>query len=134
MPCRDYLSQVRRAREAIEGMGATALAAASGTAADARALMADGIWFPCLLDPDKRVYRALGLGRITLGWLDPRGWWRYVRAILRGARQGRVTDPFQAPGVAILDAQATARLVWRGRTLGDYPPLREALDRLRAVA
>lgn len=79
-------------------MGATAIALASGAAADARTLMAEGIWFPCLLDPDKQVYRALGIGRITLGWLDAVGWWRYLRAFLRGARQGRLHDPPSGAG------------------------------------
>lgn len=131
--CRDYLSQVRRAREELQAIGATAIALASGAAADARTLMAQGIWFPCLLDPDKQVYRALGIGRITLGWLDAVGWWRYLHAFLRGARQGRLHDPLQAPGLAILDAGAVARWVWRGRTLGDYPPLGAVLERLRSL-
>jgi len=75
---------------------------------------------------------ALHFG-IDPGWLDPLGWWRYLRAFLRGARQGRLHDPLQAPGVAILDAGAVARWVWRGRTLGDYPPLEAALERVRSL-
>jgi hypothetical protein len=43
------------------------------------------------------------------------------------------TTPLQAPGVAILDAGAVARWVWRGRTLGDYPPLGAVLERLRSL-
>lgn len=115
-------------------MGAVTLAVASGTAADAKGLMAAGVWFSCLLDPEKHLYRALGITRITLGWFDPLGWWSYVSALFRGARQGRITNPFQAPGVAILDDRAVARWTWRGRTLGDYPPLREALERLRSLS
>jgi hypothetical protein len=134
MPCRDYLSQVRRAREEITGMVAATVAVASGTETDARALMAGGTWFPCLLDPERQVYRALGITRIALGWFDPLGWWSYVSALFRGVGQGRVTNPFQAPGVAILDARAVARWTWRGQTLGDYPPLREALERLRSLS
>jgi hypothetical protein len=92
--------------------------------------MDQGFWFPCLVDAERRLYRALGLGPIGIGWLDPLGWWSYVKARRRGIRQGEVTHPTQAPGVAILDARARARWVWRGQTLGDYPPLPSVLARL----
>lgn len=108
------------------------LAVASGAAYQARKLEEGGIWFPLLVDPAKSVAGALGIRRIGLGWLDPTGWWTYVRALFRGARQGRITDPLQAPGVALIDADGTARFVHRGTTLGDYPSLRTVLDRLRA--
>jgi len=40
------------------------------------------------------------------------------------ARQGRITaHPLQAPGFVILDSDRTVRFVYRGRTLGDYPPI-----------
>ncbi len=133
MPCRDYLSQVRRSRGDIEALGASVLAVASGAAHQAQALQEDGMWFPLLVDPPKRVAAALGIGRIGLGWLDPTGWWTYGRALVRGARQGRITDPLQAPGIALLDVHGTARFVHRGTTLGDYPRLRTVLDRLRAL-
>ncbi len=66
--------------------------------------------------------------------LNPRGWRNYAQAIARGNRQGKVLDPFQISGLALLDA--TAVLVWvhRGAALGDYPPVGEVLDRLRALA
>lgn len=133
MPCVDYLSQVRRARSDIEALGATAIAISSGAPHQAEALMAKGIWFPCLVDPTRQVARALGIGKIGLGWLDPTGWWAYVRALGRGARQGKITDPLQSPGVAILDGSGTARLVHRGTTLGDYPPLATVLASLRRL-
>ncbi len=134
MPCVEYLSQVRRARSEIEAMGATALAISSGAPHQAEALMAKGIWFPCLVDPTRRVAHALGIRKIGLGWLDPTGWWAYVRALARGARQGKITDPLQSPGIAVLDGRGTARFVHRGTTLGDYPPLADVLASLRGLA
>ncbi len=42
----------------------------------------------------------------------------------RRARQGRITaHPLQAPGFVILDSDCTVRFLYRGRTLGDYPPI-----------
>jgi hypothetical protein len=44
-----------------------------------------------------------------------------------------VSDPNQAPGVAILDARGVARWIWRGSTVADYPRLPEALARLKSM-
>lgn len=60
---------------------------------------------PLVADPDRRLYRALGLGEASL-WqmLDPRVWWRgFQAAILRrhgfGGVQGNVA---QMPGVFVI--------------------------------
>lgn len=127
MPCLEYLSQVRRAKVALEALGATALAVSRGADFQARAIEDAGSWFPLLIDPHRHVAHALGVRRIGIGWLDPLGWWTYVRAFARGARQGHIADPLQAPGLALVDARAVARYVHRGRTLGDYPPLSEVV-------
>jgi hypothetical protein len=124
---------VRQARGDIEAIGATAIAVGGSAPHQARALAAEGSWFPCLLDPQKRVYDALDLGFLGFGLLNPIGCWRYLRGFFRGARQGRVSDPNQAPGVAILDARGVARWIWRGSTVADYPRLPEALARLKSM-
>ncbi len=97
--------------------------------------MRDGLPFPALCDPDKNLYRALGIERIRWDqWVRPATWRRYVAA-LGGQRQGRLTgDVLQAPGIVILDVSGTVRYLHRGRTLADYPPLGEVLDALRTVA
>ena len=109
------------------------IAVGTGSAAQARRLMDTGTPFPCLVDADRRLYRALGLGRAGLSTvLDPATYANYWRAWRRGARQGDVTgDPRQLSGVAILDADG--RLRWRhvARTIGDYPPLSTVLAVLR---
>jgi len=60
---------------------------------------------PLVADPERRLYRALGLGEASL-WqmLDPRVWWRgFQAAILRrhgfGGAQGNVA---QMPGVFLI--------------------------------
>jgi alkyl-hydroperoxide reductase/thiol specific antioxidant family protein len=126
---------VREAHAAIEALGARVIAVGTGSAAQARHLMDTGTPFPCLVDADRRLYRALGLRRV--GWstlLDPATYLNYWRAWRRGARQGDVTgDPRQLSGVALLDADG--RLRWRhvSRTIGDYPSLPDVLAALRRI-
>ena len=125
---------MREAYPGIESLGARAIAVATGAGFQARELMAGGLPFPALCDPDKNLYRALGIARIRWDqWLRPSTWRRYAAA-LGSARQGRLTgDVLQAPGVVILDPSHTVRYLHRGRTLADYPPLGEILDALRVV-
>lgn len=134
MPCLDYLAQVRLASPRIEGLGARAIAVATGADFQARRLMDQGVPFPLLLDPDRNLYRALDLGHIAWWrWATPRTWRLYLRSARR-ARQGRLTgDLRQTPGVAIIDTDRRLRWVHRGTTLGDYPPLEEVLGALRDI-
>lgn len=131
LPCRGYLKELSGRLGQLEAMGAGALAVSSGADFQARWLMDDqGVAFPLLVDPERRVHTALALPRKWWVALNPKGWWNYARALLRGNRQGRIIDPLQIPGLALLDSDATARRVHRGRALGDYPPLDVVLDEL----
>lgn len=131
LPCRDYLRQVSGRLGELEGVGVAALGVSVGAAHQARWLIEErGIRFPLLVDPERRVYDALDLPRKWWVSLNPRGWWNYARAIARGNRQGRIIEPNQLPGLAVLDAEANAVWIHRGRALGDYPPL----DRVLAAA
>ena len=126
---------MREAHGEIASLGAGVLAVATGAGYQARRLMADGLPFPALVDPDKNLYRALGIERIRFDqWFRPATWRRYLRSVGR-ARQGRLTgDILQAPGVAIIEPPGTLRYLHRGQTLGDYPSLPEILDAVRRVA
>ena len=127
---------MREAHASIEALGAHVVAVGTGSAEQARRLMETGTPFPCLVDAEGRLYRALGLGRVS--WrtvFDPATYTNYWRAWRRGARQGDVSgDPRQLSGVAILDADG--RLRWRhvSRTVGDYPALPEVVAKLRGQA
>jgi len=135
LPCRDYLSQVSARLGAVGDAGGAALAVSVGADYQATWLMEErGIRFPLLVDVDRRVHEALQLPRKWWVGLNPRGWANYGRAIARGNRQGRIIDPNQLPGIALLDAGANAVWVHRGRALGDYPPLDEVLVELRRIA
>jgi hypothetical protein len=124
---------VRGVYPEIEALGARAVAVGTGADFQARRLMREGMPFPCLVDPEALLYRALGIGRVGLRTaLDPATYANYWRAWRRGARPGRVTgDPRRLSGVAILDAEG--RLRWRhaATTIGDYPPVADVLERLR---
>lgn len=134
MPCRDFLVQLEAVRPALEASGVGVVGVGGAADYQARHLMDHGIGFPLLLDPDHRLYAALDVRRIhwwMLLW--PRTWWYYVRAARR-ARQGRITGhPLQAPGFVILDTDRTVRFLYRGRTLGDYPPVTEIVTAARAL-
>ena len=127
---------MRESSPTIEALGARVIAVGTGSAAQARRLMEAGTPFPCLVDADRRLYRALGLRRVGLSTLlDPATYANYWRAWRRGARQGQMTgDPRQLSGVAIFDADG--RLRWRhvSRTIGDYPALTRVLAEIRRVA
>jgi hypothetical protein len=73
------------------------------------------------------------LNQVSEWWvtLNPRGWWNYDRAIGRGSRQGKIVEANQIPGLALLDANANAVWVHRGKGLGDYPALDDVLEDLR---
>lgn len=135
LPCRDYLRQVSERLDEVREAGAAALGVSVGTDQQARWLVEEkGIRFPLLVDPDRRVYDALDLPRRWWVSLNPRGWWNYARAIARGSRQGKIVEPNQLPGLALLDASADPVWVHRGRALGDYPSVDRVLGKLEEIA
>lgn len=135
LPCRDYLHQVSERFDEIAAAGAGALGVSVGADFQARWLIERyAIRFPLLVDPQRSVYDALDLPRRWWVALNPKGWWNYARAILRGNRQGRPIEPNQLPGLALLDSHASPVWVHRGRALGDYPKLDTVLERIRQLA
>jgi hypothetical protein len=135
LPCRDYLRQVNDRYAEVEEAGGAALGVSVGADYQARWLREEwGIRFPLFVDPDRNVYEALELPRRWWVSLNPKGWWNYARAIARGSRQGRIIEPNQLPGLAIVSSGAEAIWIHRGRALGDYPKLDRVLAELRRAA
>src|SRR5713101_5621432 len=132
MPCLDFLSQLREAYPQIQALDADVVAVGTGADFQARKLREGGVPFPCLLDPERSLYRTLGLEHIRWHrFVQPSTWRRYL-ASARRARQGRLTgDLRQAPGIVILDADLRIRYLHRGTTLGDYPRLEDVMEALR---
>lgn len=135
LPCRDYLRQLSERHDDVEAAGGSALGLSVGADYQARWLSEKyGIRFPLLVDPERHVYDALDLPRKWWVSLNPRGWWNYARAIARGNRQGKIIEPNQLPGVALLDANANAVWIHRGRALGDYPSVDRVLAELQKLS
>ena len=125
---------MRESHAALEAVGARVIAVGTGSAAQAHRLMEGGIPFACLVDPEARLYQALGIGRVS--WrtvLAPVTYLNYWRAWRRGARQGQVTgDPRRLSGVAIVDAEGRLRWRYVARTIGDYPPVARVIAEVKA--
>lgn len=126
---------MREAHAEIEKLGARVIAVGTGADWQAQRLMDEGMPFPCLVDPEANLYRALDIGR--MGWADllrPQLWRNYIDAFRRGGRQGRLTgDVRRLSGLAIIDPQRTLRWVHRSDTVGDYPPIAPVLTTLADV-
>lgn len=132
MPCRAFLAQLREHADEIDALGAGVIGIATGAGWQAQRLMEQGTSFPLLVDPERNVFRALGLDRIRwYRWLSPQTWWRYAKGARR-ARQGALTgDILQAPGVAVIAPDRRVLYLYRGRMLADYPPIGEVMAALR---
>jgi AhpC/TSA antioxidant enzyme len=123
---------LRERYDDIVAMGGNVIAVGAAASDQARHLMESGVPFPCLLDPDHRLFVVLDLDRIPWrAWLWPRTYSNYLRAAGH-ARQGRISwqNAFQRPGVVLLDSEG--RLAWahRGQTLGDYPAVTEVISQM----
>ncbi len=65
--------------------------------------------------------------------LSPTSVRRYLAAFGSGERPGRIVEGHDLrPGVVLVDPAGEVARVWRGRTLGDYPPVEEVLAELAA--
>jgi AhpC/TSA antioxidant enzyme len=124
---------LREAGPDIQALGARVVVVGTGAAYQAEHLMATGMPFPCLVDPEARLYEALRIGRVGVGhWLRPSVARRYAAAYRRGSRQGRVTGDWRRlSGVAVVEPDRTVRYLYRADSVGDYPPVSELLDALR---
>jgi hypothetical protein len=123
---------LREAYGSIDALDTGVVVVGTGAAWQAERLMAEGMPFECLVDPDANLYRALGIGRVGVGeWLRPSTIRRYVAAFRRGSRQGRITGDWRRlSGVALIAPDRTVRWAHVATGVGDYPTIdaiREAL-------
>lgn len=125
-------------RAEFEARGAGVVAIGQGMGEDAAEVCGElEIGYPCLGDPERRGYRALGLGRaswwgITAGPMlesPALGLRRLAHANLRRSASPH-SDVRQLPGVAIVDRSGTLRYLHRARKTDDLPSAAELLAQL----
>lgn len=121
---------MREVAAELEARETAVIVVATGAAWQAERLMAAGYPYVCLVDPDARLYRALGIGRVGFGeWFRPSTARRYLRAFRRGSRQGRITGDWRRlSGVALLAPDRTVRWAHIADGVGDYPSIPEVLE------
>ncbi len=125
--CREHTAQLRRDLDTFRQHGAQIGFLTVGKPEDTTAYCAErGLVAPfvCLSDPDKRAYSAYGLSRGSAGELfSPHVVARGFQATLHGHIVGLPKgDPYQMPGVFIVDRTGVVRYAHRSRDAADNPP------------
>ena len=132
--CRESLADLARQRSEIEAAGTGIVLVHPATNEQAAELFAsyDLADLPRFADPDRVLYRSLGLSRGSLTQvLGPRVFWRAAAATLRGHRLGKKAgDVWQMPGVFLV---RDGRVVeaFRHQDVSDRPDYRAIAARLR---
>jgi AhpC/TSA antioxidant enzyme len=93
-----YLRRLSERLDQVEARGAGALGVSVGADHQTLADEGNGVRFPLLVDPDRRVYTALELPRRWWVGLNPRGWWNYGRALARGIARAGSSSRTSCPG------------------------------------
>ena len=123
--CREALDDLRKIKPDLDQQGIELVIAQMGTESQGLELVQDyglaGV--PVISDPERKLYRELGLRRGTLReLLGPRVWWRgFMAAMIQRHGVGRlVGDGFQMPGVfLIVDGKIAASYL--NKTSADRP-------------
>lgn len=103
----------------------------------AKHLMANEVDYDLLLDPDRNYKTAaLAVPKIKLStYLTPLSTKRYLAGRSFKVRQGVPTATLsEPPAVAIVDSGGMLRYLYRGETLGDYPPIGDVMTALKSTA
>lgn len=128
LQCKEMLDHILRARADIERAGLRIVAVTQGKPSEAAAFCkerAPGII--CLADPERRAYRAYGLGRGNMWqvYLSPQVWRGTWRALWRGYRAQmppRGQSVMQTAGMFIIGADGKIRMPYYYDTIADHPP------------
>jgi hypothetical protein len=125
---------LREHREQIERLGMRVAAVTFEAPHFAQAYVAQtGLPWPLLIDPERRLYRAYGMGRGGV-WkiLGPASWWAYLKMLFRGQRLHAPTDDvYQLGGDVLIDPGGIVRLHYVSRTPVDRPEVEAILALVR---
>jgi peroxiredoxin len=91
--------------------------------------------FHLLLDRDRAVYRAYGLGSsLTKSW-SPKIVWSYVKLMRAGRRwRGIQGNSAQMGGDFVVDAEGIVRLAYRSEDPADRPPVERLMTILKQIS
>jgi hypothetical protein len=122
-------------RDRLDEFGDAAVAVvAFGAPASAAVYQRDRLApLPVLIDEDRAVYRAYGLGRgrVWRVW-GPKTWWTYLRLIRRGRRFQRPTgDTLQLGGDFVVGRDGTLVYTYRPAEPDDRPLVDDLLAAVR---
>ena len=130
------MAQLRQRQDEFSRLNVQVLIISFGTEYWAKVWLEEtGAPFPLLLDPERRVYRAYGLGRSVLRVWSPKVAWHYLRLMMAGRRLKPILgDPHQLGGDFIVDPGGTVRLAHPSRDPTDRPSVEALLKALRETA
>lgn len=87
--------------------------------------------YPFLLDPERALYRSLGLDRSLLRSWNPRTLWRYLRYALSGRGLKPIQgDSSQLGGDFVFGPDAVLRFAHRSQDPVDRPPVDDVIAAL----
>jgi peroxiredoxin len=133
MHCLEHAVQVHQNISEFEALGTQVLIIGfQETQISRQWLERSGVSFSFLMDPDRKVYRAYGLGRSVWRSWHPRNLWSYFKRMLAGQGLPRITaDPNQMGGDFIVDRTGVVRLAYFSHDPTDRPSVEQLLDLLR---
>ena len=137
--CREHVAQLRLDTDAFARHNARVALITVGKPDDTAHFCADrapNATFLCLSDADKRAYQAYGLSRTTPRdlFLSPHLYARGFQATLHGHFVGMPKgDPFQMPGVFIVEPGGIVRYAHRHKDAADNPPNADLLAVLETI-
>ena len=137
--CREHISQLQQDFDRFEALGATLGLITVAQPEDTLAFSRDRNLldhYVCLSDPEKQAYLAYGLSRTSVtGLLTANVFARGFQATLHGHLSGLPKgDPFQMPGLFIVDQEGFIQYAHRSKDASDNPSnasLFEVLERIR---
>ena len=127
------MTQLRQYEREIESLNARIVVVSFGRPEQARLWLDETqTFFTLLLDPERKAYRAYGLGYSLARSWSPKIWLEYTRLILSGRKwRGIQGDSGQLGGDFIVDSNGRIRFVYRSYDPTDRPSIDQLLDALR---
>jgi peroxiredoxin len=128
---------LRDNRDRLEKAGLRTLLVGMGTPQKSEAFRQEfDLPFPLVSDPDRKLYRAFDLKRMsTLGFLSPRLARKGIGAMVRGHSMGAPQgDVKQLPGVFIIDPDGRVVFSHYAADPSDHPQIETLLTAAKAAA